>query len=30
MGLEMTWKVRGGHKESLPGKQQSKGTDMER
>lgn len=30
MGLEMTWKFRGEHKESLPVKPQSKGTDMER
>ena len=30
MGLEMTWKFRGGHKKSLPVKPQRKGTDMER
>ena len=30
MGLEMTWKFRGGHKESLPVKLQSTGTGMER
>lgn len=30
MHLEMTWTFRGGHQESLPGEQQSKGTDVDR
>lgn len=30
MGLEMTWTFRGGHKESLPGEQQSTSTDVAR